>query len=75
MNPKLTLGNLLNAGLYTALLGATLLTAGCSSSKVNNQPTQGVGQQLIDLDNAYKQGLITEDQYKKLKNKIIRQND
>ena len=58
-----------------AVLALPLMMAGCTSSKVTNTPTQGVGQQLIDLDRAYKEGIITESQYNKLKKEIIRKND
>lgn len=61
--------------LRVAILATPLITAGCvSSSKVNNAPTQGVGQQLLDLNKAYKDGVITEDQYNKLKKEIIDRN-
>lgn len=33
--------------------------------------TQTLGQQLIDLDNAYKQGAISEDEYKDLKEALL----
>jgi hypothetical protein len=71
--------NLIKHGLTAArvaVLAAALMAAGCvSSSKVNNAPTEGVGQQLIDLDRAYKEGIITEDQYNKLKKEVIKKND
>ncbi len=73
MKHKLTRHTLTVARI--AILAAPLLLAACSSSKVNNTPTQGVGQQLIDLDRAFKEGIITEDQYNKLKKEIIRRND
>ena len=60
-------------GLLGAVLATPLLTGGCvSSSKVTT--TQGVGQQLLDLDKAYKDGVITQEQYEKLKKEIIRKN-
>jgi hypothetical protein len=39
-----------------------------SNSTMN---TQTLGQQLIDLDNAYKQGAISEDEYKDLKEALL----
>jgi len=32
-------------------------------------------QQLIDLDKAYKDGIITEDQYNRLKKEVIKKNE
>jgi hypothetical protein len=73
MKTKFT--NVLRSSLYIAILAAPLFLAGCvSSSKVNNAPTQGVGQQLLDLEKAYKEGIITEDQYNKMKKEIINRN-
>jgi hypothetical protein len=70
------LRSLLNSGLaaLTALALLTgLMTSGCvSSSKVTT--SQGVGQQLLDLDKAYKDGIITQEQYDKLKKELIRRN-
>ena len=71
---KLRFTAFLAAAPYAMVLMAALLTAGCSSSKVTNTPTQGVGQQLLDLDKAYKEGIINEDQYNKLKREIIKKN-
>jgi hypothetical protein len=34
--------------------------------------TQTLGQQLIDLDKAYKEGVITEKEYKKTKEALIK---
>lgn len=64
---------------YTALAFAlsTSLLAGCSSSsggddgEVNVVQQQSYGQQLMDLDSAYKKGLITEKEYKKSRKVIV----
>jgi hypothetical protein len=53
----------------------TGLTACFSSSKVNTKNEASVGQQLSDLDNAYRRGIITEKEYLKLKKAIIKAND
>ena len=51
------------------------LTSCFSSSKVNTKNETSVGQQLTDLDNAYRRGIITEKDYLKLKKAIIKAND
>jgi hypothetical protein len=57
-----------------ALAGLSLLT-GCGSTKVTTQSKESVGQQLMDLDKVYKEGVITQQDYEKLKRKIVREND
>lgn len=63
--------------VYALLLGTSLIT-GCSCSspssgdddvKVIQQDSYG--QQLIDLDEAYKKGLLTEKEYQKSRKAII----
>jgi hypothetical protein len=67
--------NIRNAGLLGAVLLTGLLTGGCiHTTRVTSSPDQNVGQQLLDLDQAYKAGTITESQYNELKNKIIEKN-
>jgi len=56
-----------------ALIVSTSLTGCISSSKINNQAS--VGQQLADLDKSYKDGLITQKEYERLKKAIINKND
>lgn len=51
------------------------LTSCFSSSKVNTKNEASVGQQLSDLDNTYRRGIITEKEYLKLKKAIIKAND
>lgn len=51
------------------------LTSCFSSSKVNTKNEASVGQQLNDLDNAYRRGIITEKEYLRLKKAIIKAND
>jgi hypothetical protein len=59
-----------------AALALLPLLGGCiSSSKVSTAPGATAGQQLIDLDKAYKQGVITKDQYDKMRKEIIKKND
>jgi hypothetical protein len=66
---------LLRLALLAALLSSPLFFAGCSSSRTTNTSNTTVGQQLIDLDRAFKDGVITKDQYEKMKKEIIRKND
>lgn len=61
--------------LLAAILASPVAFSGCSSSKTTNSTSATVGQQLIDLDRAHKDGLITKDQYEKMKKEIIRKND
>ena len=63
-----------------ALLGAVLITGllagACGSPKApTTTTTESVGKQLMDLDQAYKAGTITESQYNDLKKSIIKKND
>ena len=51
------------------------LTSCFSSSKVDSKNEASVGKQLTDLDTAYKQGIITESEYLKLRKAIIKNND
>jgi hypothetical protein len=51
------------------------LLTGCGSTKVTTQSKSSVGEQLTDLDKAYKDGVITEKEYQKLKRRIIKDND
>jgi len=60
----------------SALSAASILVGlltGCGSTKIQSQ--ESVGQQLLDLEKSYKDGIITEREYKRLKQSIIRKND
>jgi hypothetical protein len=64
--------------VQSLLLSATLFTCasmtGCvSSSKISHEAS--VGQQLEDLDKSYKDGIITKDEYERLRKAIIKKND
>ena len=61
-------------GFATVLAGLACGT-GCGSTKITSQTKTSVGQQLTDLDKAYKDGVITEKEYQKLKRRIIKEND
>ncbi|MGB3211430.1 MAG: hypothetical protein WBB19_12055 [Desulforhopalus sp.] len=55
------------------ILCATLISCGGGGAKVEStMSTQTLGQQLIDLDKAYKEGVITEKEYEKSKEGLIK---
>ena len=55
-------------------IGFTL--GGCgSTTKVTQSAQTTLGQQLIDLDKAYKQGIITEKEYEKTKKELLKKYD
>jgi len=59
------------------LMGALLLAVhtGCGSTKVESQTNSSVGQQLMDLEKAHDQGIITDKEYEKLKKAIVKKHD
>jgi len=61
-------------GLIIMLLfGFTLTGCGGGGAKLESQVhTQTLGQQLIDLDKAYKEGVIDEKEYKTAKQNLIK---
>ena len=63
----------------TALLVAcTLGLAACGGGGASNTmqaSTTTVGQELMDLDESYKKGIITEDQYNTTKKEILERYD
>ena len=68
----------LSPAVLAASLISTLAVTGCiSSSKATTAPapTESVGQQLIDLNQAYTDGDITKEQYEKLQKKLVNKND
>jgi|GEM_PF-3029772 len=56
------------------ILSPFTLTSCFSSSKVDSKNEASVGKQLTDLDTAYRQGIITEKEYLKLRKAIISKN-
>lgn len=60
--------------IICAMFACALLTScggGDTTTVDSTMNTQTLGQQLIDLDNAYKQGAISEDEYKDLKEALL----
>ena len=69
MNKKFTI---------TCVLALALLPLvnGClSTSEVNHTPTESVGRQLLDLQQAYKDNIISPEEYEKLRKKLIDKYD
>ena len=64
---------LATGALSTLLL---LVTAGCGSTKVQTETNThaSVGQQLIDLQKAHDQGLVSDNDYERLRKAIIEKN-
>ena len=52
-----------------------LFLSGCGSeakTEVKQAPQTTLGQELLDLDKAREKGVISDDEYKKLKEEIIK---
>jgi hypothetical protein len=62
------------AVLMAGIIAVPLLP-GCRSTSTVQTQSVSVGQQLQDLEKAYKDGTIDKKQYEKLKKAIIRKND
>ncbi len=57
-------------------LGAGLQGCGGGGAKVQSQTTTTtLGQELMDLEAAYKKGVITEKEYEQAKKQILRRYD
>lgn len=59
---------LLLALLITSSLGLTACGGGGATTEVS---TQTLGQELIDLKNAYESGAMTESEYNKARDRLI----
>ncbi|KJS29132.1 MAG: hypothetical protein VR64_21530 [Desulfatitalea sp. BRH_c12] len=58
--------------VMVSLIGLGSLLGGCgSTTQVKQAPQTTLGQELMDLDKARQDGIITEDEYKKLKKQIV----
>ena len=60
--------------LLAAILAVSVLPGCVSHSKVQTN-SASVGQQLQDLEKSYKDGIITQKEYERLKKALIKQND
>ncbi len=60
--------------LFVALLLLSLTGCGGSDTEVKTTTTTTttMGQELIDLDESYKRGIISESEYKNAKEKIMK---
>ena len=60
-----------------ALLGVIILAlhTGCGSTKVEILSNSSIGQQLIDLEKAHNQGIISDQEYEKLKKALVQKHD
>jgi hypothetical protein len=59
--------------ILPALLASTLMIAGCSGGGANvTASSTTMGQELQDLEESYKQGIITEREYNKAKDDILK---
>lgn len=61
--------------LMASILAGSLLSGCASHSNSGPKTTASVGQQLQDLEKSYKDGIITQKEYEKLKKAIIKNND
>jgi hypothetical protein len=52
-----------------------VMNSGCGSTKVSTENTASVGQQLLDLQKAHDQGLVSDKEYEKLRKAIVKKND
>ncbi len=62
-------------GLVALSLAMSVLSGCVSTRKVQATESASVGQQLQDLDKAYKDGIITQKEYERLKKSVISKND
>jgi len=55
-----------------SLIGLGSLLSGCgSTTQIKQAPQTTLGQELMDLDKARQDGIVTEDEYKKLKKDVV----
>ena len=61
--------------ICSLFLCVSLTGCGGGGAKMESSvSTQTLGQQLIDLDKAFKEGVITEKEYKKAKESLIKKS-
>jgi hypothetical protein len=60
--------------IIAALVFISAMGTGCgrsSKAEIKQAPQTTLGQELMDIDKAYKEGIISEKEYKELKEEII----
>lgn len=57
------------------IIGFVLAGCGGSKTEIQESPQTTLGQELMDLDKAHKEGIITDDEYKKKKKDIMERYD
>jgi hypothetical protein len=73
MKPRNYTRTLLIAGTLAATVLTGSLLPGCASgATVQNNQSASVGQQLQDLEKAYKDGIIDQKDYERLKKALIK---
>ena len=61
--------------MITGLFLISLIATGCGGGKTNIEATTRqttLGQELMDLEKAYKQGVLTEKEYKNAKKRLLK---
>ncbi len=61
--------------ILTGLILISLIVTGCGGGDTKIQATTRpttLGQELIDLEKAHKQGVLTEKEYKKAKERLLK---
>ncbi len=61
-----------NTAIIAISLMLSLGLVACGGSTTTVKQTETQGQQLVDLKEAYDQGIITEKEYQKTKEKILK---
>jgi len=60
--------------ILAGMIVISLIVTGCGGggAKVQTSSAGTLGQELIDLEKAYKQGVISEKEYNSAKNKLLK---
>ncbi len=66
---------MITCALAGAVLAGSALPGCASRTTVTSNQNASVGQQLQDLDKAYKDGVIDQKEYERLKKRLIKNND
>jgi hypothetical protein len=63
-----------SAVLMAAMFSFVSLSSGCGSTPTH-QTEASVGQQLMDLEKAHREGIISDKEYEKLKKALVKKHD